>query len=171
MNTIDIIKAHKKIYMSESSLETIIDFERVLDELDMYAFSNWIKGELVEGPVVSRHWVEATFMWPHKQMPDPAGAKRLLQYDAIVEYSKDKLNTPIKVEQYKDFDGGTKMPKMKSDPVWLVKISLPAEIIKDYKQGFVELEGQEIDLSTIDKAYDEDLHNDGNMESQLEDNQ
>ena len=65
MDIAGIVENSKKIYMSESSLSTLMDFERVLDELDMYAFKNWKKGELVEGPVRNRHWVECTFMWPH----------------------------------------------------------------------------------------------------------
>jgi hypothetical protein len=31
----------RDIYMSEGSLLTLLDFERVLDELDLYAFKNW----------------------------------------------------------------------------------------------------------------------------------
>jgi hypothetical protein len=50
------------VHDSNNLLETLMDFERVLDELDCYAFPNWIKGELVEGPITSRHWVSATFM-------------------------------------------------------------------------------------------------------------
>ena len=30
----------RDIYMSEGSLSTLLDFERVLDELDLYAFKN-----------------------------------------------------------------------------------------------------------------------------------
>ena len=84
MDVVDIIKNTKTIYMSESSLETMMDIERVMDSLDMYAFKNWKKGELVEGPIRKKHWVEATFMWPKKAMPDPDGAKRLLGYNAVV---------------------------------------------------------------------------------------
>ena len=152
-----IVENTKKIYMSESSLELLMDFERVLDEVDMYAFKNWKRGELVEGPIKHKHWVECTFMYPNKMMPDPDGGKRLLGYKAIVEYSKDKLSTPVKVEDYGDFRPGTKKPKMKEDPVWLVKIKMPAELVKDTQEGFVELEGREIDLSELDNAYDQNL--------------
>ena len=51
MDIKDIVENTKNIYMSESSLKTLMDFERVLDELDMYAFKNWSKGEPVEQPV------------------------------------------------------------------------------------------------------------------------
>jgi len=157
MDIIDIVKNTKTIYMSESSLETMMDIERVLDSLDLYAFKNWKKGELVEGPIRDRHWVEATFMWPKSAMPDPDGAKRLLGYNAKVTYKKDMLKSPVKVEGYDDFKPGTKMPKLREDPVWLVRVRLPIELVKEMRDGYMEVEGKEIDLSEIDNAYEEGL--------------
>ena len=157
MDILDIVNNTKTIYMSESSLETMMDIERVLDSLDLYAFKNWKKGELVEGPIRKKHWVEATFMWPKKAMPDPDGAKRLLGYNAIVTYETDTLKTPVKVEEYSDFKPGTKMPKLREDPVWLVKVKLPLELIKEMRDGYVEVEGKDIDLEELDSAYEEGL--------------
>jgi len=157
MDVVDIIKNTKTIYMSESSLETMMDIERVMDSLDMYAFKNWKKGELVEGPIRKKHWVEATFMWPKKVMPDPDGAKRLLGYNAIVTYEQSKLSTPVKIEGYDDFRPGTKKAKLREDPVWLVKVKLPVELIKEFKDGYLDIEGSEIDLQEIDDAYEEGL--------------
>jgi len=57
----DVINNVKDIYLSNSSLNTLLDFERVLDELDMYAYLNWQKGELVEGPIVEKYYVTCTF--------------------------------------------------------------------------------------------------------------
>jgi len=157
MDIVDIIKNTKQIYMSESSLNTMMDIERVLDSLDIYAFKNWKQGELVEGPILKKHWAEATFMWPKKSMPDPDGAKRLLGYNGKVTYQEAKLSTPVKVESYDDFRPGTKKAKLREDPVWLVSIKLPIELIKQFKEGFIEVEGKDIDLQDIDDAYEEGL--------------
>ena len=51
----------RDIYLSEGSLLTLLDFERVLDELDIYAFKNWEIGELVEGPDVGKYKVKCIF--------------------------------------------------------------------------------------------------------------
>ena len=157
MDIVDIIKNTKKIYMSEARLQTMMDIERVLDSLDIYAFKNWKKGELVEGPVLKKHWVESTFMWPKKSMPDPDGAKRLLGYNGVVTYEQAKLKTPVKVESYDDFRPGTRKPRLREDPVWLVKVKLPIELIKEFKEGYKEVEGPEIDLQELDDAYEEGL--------------
>ena len=157
MDIVDIVKNTKKIYMSESSLETLLDFERVLDQLDIYAFENWKRGELVEGPIVDRHWVTAKFMWPHKMMPDPDGAKRLLGYNARVMYERDKLATPVKVEDYDDFRPGTRKPKLREDRVWILEIRMPKELIQDINEGYLELEGREVDQTDLDDAYEQNL--------------
>ena len=78
----------RDIYMSEGSITTLLDFERVLDEVDLYAFKNWSIGELVAGPEISKYRVTCTFMWPKNLMPDPRGARRLLPFDCEIEYQK-----------------------------------------------------------------------------------
>jgi hypothetical protein len=157
MDIVDIVKNTKKIYMSESSLETLLDFERVLDQLDIYAFKNWKRGELVEGPIVERHWVTAKFMWPHKLMPDPDGAKRLLGYNTRVMYERDNLASPVAVEDYDDFRPGTKKPKLREDKVWIIEIRMPKELIQDINEGYLELEGREVDQTDLDDAYEQNL--------------
>ena len=103
-----ILDNTKEIYMTDSSLETLLDFERVLDDLDLYAFDNWKRGELVEGPVYEKYFVTCTFMYDFKNMPDPAGGERLLNYGCEITYKKDTLEYPIKVKSYDDFKPGTK---------------------------------------------------------------
>ena len=169
MDIVDIIKNTKTLYMSESSLETMMDIERVLDSLDIYAFQNWKKGELVEGPITKKHWVESTFMWPKKSMPDPDGAKRLLGYNGVVTYEQAKLKTPVKVEDYGDFRPGTRKAKLREDPVWLVKIKLPIELVKEFKEGYKEVEGKDIDLQELDDAYEEGLDQSELMNVEKED--
>ena len=99
-------------------------------------------------------------------MPDPDGGKRLLEYRAKVEYSKDILKTPVKVKDYSDFRPGTKKPKLQEDPVWLVKIQVPREVMEDIKEGYIELEGQEIDLQELDDAYNQNMQDTTAMAAQ-----
>ena len=151
----DVIENTKEIFMTDSSLDTLCDFERVLDELDTYVFAHWKEGELVEGPIYEKYFVTCTFMWPYKLMPDPRGGERLLDYDCEIYYSKDMLEYPIKVEKPEDFVPGTKMPKMKKTPVWLVKIVMPKKLMQEIQQGSLELEGETLDLEDVNQAYEE----------------
>ena len=147
----------KNIYMSEGSLLSLLDFERVLDELDIYAFKNWILGELVAGPEIGRYRVTCTFMWPERLMPDPRGARRLLPFDCEVKYKKTTIKIPIKIEEPEDYIPGTHKARLIQKPVWLVEITMPKSLITDIRTGSVELEGEEIDLEDLDGAYEQDL--------------
>ena len=161
-NIKDIITNTKDIYMTDSSLETLLDFERVLDELDLYVFTNWKKGELVEGPIVEKYFVTCVFMWPYKMMPDPRGAERLQEYKCDIRYKKDYLSQPKKVKDPKDFKPGTKYPASESHPIWLVELVMPKQLITDIKQGSLELEGETLDMEDVEQAYQTGMDDDVN---------
>jgi hypothetical protein len=147
----------KNIYMSEGSLLTLLDFERVLDELDLYAFANWEIGELVAGPEISKYRVSCTFLWPEKLMPDPRGARRLLPFDCDVKYKKTTMKVPVRIDDPSDYRPGTHKAKIIEKKVWLVEITMPKSLMSDIRTGSVELEDQDIDLQDLDDAYEQDL--------------
>ena len=147
----------RDIYMSDGSLTTLLDFERVLDELDIYAFKNWEIGELVDGPEIGKYRVTATFMWPKNLMPDPRGGKRLLPFDCEVIFKKQKIKIPIKITDPSDYKPGTHKAKIEERDVWLVEITMPKALMSDIRTGSIELEDQEIDLEELDQAYESDL--------------
>lgn len=154
---VSIISTVKGIMTSDGSMSTLLDFERVLDEADLYAFRNWISGELVQGPDNGRYTVTCTFMWPYKLMPDPSGAKRLANIGCNIKFAKSKIKVPVEVKDYDDFVQGTMYPKMAEKPVWFVQIEMPKELMNDIKEGSIDLADQTIDLEDIDEAYEDDL--------------
>jgi len=156
----DVLENTKAIYMTDSALTSLMDFERVIDELDVYVFENWKKGELVEGPVYEKYFVTCTFMWPYRLMPDPRGGEKLLDYGCRVRYKKDRLEFPVKVKSPDDFEPGTKMPKMASTPIWLVEITIPKKLMKEIHQGSVELENEKLDIEDIEQAYETGMDDD-----------
>jgi len=146
----------KNLYLSEGSLLTLLDFERVLDELDVYAFKNWDIGELVQGPTISKYKVTCVFLWPEKLMPDPRGARRLLPFDCDVKFKKTNMKIPIKIEDPSDYRPGTKIARIIEKKIWLVEITMPKTLLSDIRTGSAELENQEIDLKELDDAYNDD---------------
>ena len=160
----------RDIYMSEGSLLTLLDFERVLDELDLYAFQNWQIGELVQGPTISKYRVTCIFMWPEKLMPDPRGGRRLLPFDCDIKYKKTTMTVPMKIEDPSDYRPGTKKARLAEKKVWLVEISMPKSLMSDIRTGSVELEDQDIDLADLDDAYEQDLDQDSYHSDQQADN-
>jgi hypothetical protein len=149
--------------MSTSSLETLCEFERVIDENGLYAFHNWKMGELVEGPTSSAYRVTCTFFWPLEKMPDPSGAKRLLSYGVKISYRKAWLKYPIKIKSESDFRPGIKKAKIAKTKVWLVTINIPKFLIKDIKQGSKEIIDADMDMGDISKNYKTKIDSKNNL--------
>ena len=158
-NIRDLLNNTKEIFMTDSAVSTLLDFERVLDELDLYAFEHWKQGELVEGPVYEKYFVKCTFMWPYKKMPNPKGAARLNDYDCEVTYQEDVFEHPKKVKTPNDFEPGTKVPRLVKSPIWLVTITMPKKLMQDIEQGALELESGTVDMEDIDQAYEQGTDN------------
>lgn len=143
--------------MSDNAMATLLDFERCLDDADLYAFKNWLYGELVYGPDISRYQVSCTFMWPGNLMPDPKGAKRLIQIGCKVKFYKTKIKMPVKIQSSDDYMPGTHYPRLVNREVWMVSIFMPKDLISDIKQGSVEISNQLIDLDDLETAYQREL--------------
>lgn len=154
---VSITSTIKGIMVSDGSMSSLIDFERVLDDADLYAYRNWIKGELVKGPSVKRYTVSCVFMWPYNLMPDPSGVKRLITIGCNIRFAKSKIKVPIEVKDYDDFVPGTRYPRMVEKKVWFVEIEIPKSLMNSIKEGSIDLADQTIDLEDIDQAYEDDL--------------
>jgi len=142
---LDVIKNVESIYSTNSSLSTLKDFERLLDEMNMYVYKNWDEGELASGPKVDRHWVTCSFMWPREKMPDPMAAKRLIDYGCRVKYEKTRLLEPRKVKSPDDFRPGTRKGKIDSQEIWLVRITMPKKLMADINRGYRNLDVNKVD--------------------------
>lgn len=141
----DVIKNIEQIYGSNNSLNLLKDFERVVDELDLYVFDHWIDGELVEGPIETRYYVECTFMWPEKKMPEPSGGTRLLEYGCKVKYAESSLAVVRKIKKPDDIRPGTKKGKIDNKPIWLVKITMPKKLMSDINRGYTQLDQNKVE--------------------------
>lgn len=167
-NIIDNIKG---IFTSDGTINTLLDFERVLDEADLYAYKNWELGEIVNGPIVKKYTATCVFMYPEKLMPDPRGGKRLTHLGCSIHFKKTTIEVPVKIESAEDFKDGTHYPKLVEKPIWLVRIEIPKELMNDVREGSIDLAGQTIELDDLDDAYDDDLDKEGTEDQESTSNQ
>lgn len=165
---VSIIDTIKGIYTSDGSMSTLLDYERVLDEADLYAFKNWDLGELVEGPDIRKYTVACVFMYPLKLMPDPRGGKRLIGIGCSVHFKKTEIEIPIQIKDPNDFQAGTHYPKMIKRKVWLVRIEMPKQLMNEIREGSIDLADQTIDLDELDEAYEHDYDQENKQDDQLQ---
>jgi hypothetical protein len=143
---------------SSSDLNMLIEFEEVLDNLNIYAYKNWEYGEVVAGPEVSKYWITVTLMYPRKLMPDPDAAMRLTKHGARVFFGKEVFIEPV--------ENNKRKPKRKKTPVWLVRIEMPRQFVDDFESNKITINGMDIDMSEVESAYDSDYDNEMNPDKQ-----
>jgi len=141
----DILQNIENIYGSNNSLNLLKDFERVLDELDLYVFDNWIEGELISGPNESKYFVECTFMWDKDQMPDPKGGLKLLDYGCYVQFAESKFAQVRKIKKPDDIRPGTRKGKIYVKSIWMFKIKMHKKLIHDINRGYRQLDTNKVE--------------------------
>lgn len=135
---LDVIKNIQDLYENNSSLAVLKDFERVLEEMDVYVYENWMDGELAYGPKVDRHWITAGFMWDADKMPNPIAGKRLTDLGCKVTYQKSHLLEPRKIKTENDLRPGTKKGKLDRKPIWIVEVQMPKKVAFDIYKGYMD---------------------------------
>ena len=56
-----------------------------------------------------------------------------------------------------DFQPGTRLPKMDSKPIWIVRITMPRNLLSDILSGSIDIGDKRLDFTELDHAYDADL--------------
>lgn len=155
-----IYKNLDTIHRSPNVIDTLVEIDRVFDRMDVYAYENWIKGEIVDGPFVERHWVELTLMYPRKLMPNPDAAMRLIKNGCEVKFGKDKFETFAKVKGPDDIivtKDGDRIPRIESKVIWLVNIRIPKQLL-NVSEDIQDIDDiDDIDFDSVESAYDEEL--------------
>lgn len=134
-------------------LDIAIDIESYLDDANLYVFKNWIKGVLVKGPITRKYWVDVIFKYEQHEMPDPEGALRLLPHGTKVQFQKAHELVSMPIESPDDYEPGTKKPKMKRKPCWLVHMRIPRRFIEAVDQDLIDQ--YDLEADDADSAEDQ----------------
>jgi len=157
MISVKMLNDQIKLVSEENTLlDMLLRFEKVLDDIDLYAYENWVIGEVLEGPDLSRHWVTVKLVYPYKKMPDPDGAKRLLSRKCLVKYMKSKMTRPVKLKSADDLelatlnDGRTIFKtKTVTEPVWVVEICMPRRYVDEFNTDIIQVGDDTLDNEAL----------------------
>lgn len=137
-------------------IDIMIGIEDYLDRNDIYAFKNWMLGELVDGPHIRPYWITVSFKWPYEKMPDPSAGLRLIPQGTHVRYRRDTENVPQPIENPSDYEPGTHKPKIKPEKVWVVELRIPRRFIESLDTEVMDLYDDKIDdMDTVEDAETE----------------
>lgn len=137
LNTIKTTLAN--INNQKNMLGILMEIERTIDETGLYSYLNWDKGELVDGPRISKYWVTTKWMYLGEQMPDPRGTLRLQKIGCKVDMNEDTFKKPVKIYHTTDWeDPISKKAKLDDVPVWIVTIMMPSRYIDMYDVDYTD---------------------------------
>lgn len=148
----------KRLTDSNSLTDVLIQMEDFMDSLDIYVFKNWFEGEIVDGPEIRRYWVAMTLKYAYEEMPDPAGAERLMRHGVKVSYRKAKEEEAVEIKSPDDLQPNRK-PKMVEKDVWLVGIQIPRRFIEELDDSDLEMyvDDEIVDVEDVSDARDENI--------------
>lgn len=170
------MSAIQTLYDQDGLLDILLGVEKYLDDMDMYAYKNWIYGELVEGPFVSKYWVEVTFKFTEEHFPDPIATKILEKQGTKVFVRQDHEISPIAHPRSRNdmttvgTQGGSyQLPKEVRKPVLLIKLQIPRRIVNpesfdEYKLIAAEFNSNKNDEMPPDTEEDMSMDNEQDVE-------
>lgn len=145
----------KKLTAKQDLMDVMLDIEDYLDNNNLYVFDNWFKGQLVNGPVVKKYWIEVTFKYDWKHMPDPEGGLRLTQHGTKISFEKSHQLVPVQINSPDDYEPATKKPRMRKEKVWLVHMKIPRRFVETLDPELLDIYDEEIEASDMDNAEDQ----------------
>lgn len=153
----------EQIQDSPHLLDILLQMEDVLDSMDLYVFRNWLKGEVAEGPVVRRYWLDFTLKYKRDEMPDPKGALRLLKHGVRVDYQKARQQGDNDVEVD---DNDEAEPE---NLFWLVKISIPRRLVVQMDAAEHDFYDEEVDVDQVEDAKDDGMDDESGFDGEEQD--
>lgn len=137
-------------------LDLLVTMEDILDGLDIYVFRNWVDGEVIEGPIISRHWAAFSLLYKKSKMPDPKACLRLMKHNINVEYSEvSRESKPLTTDRQKP---NVKPSKKEEDQYWMVKVTFPRELLDKALADDLEMYGDEVDTDDVQDAADSGIN-------------
>lgn len=117
-------------YENSVMLNVAMNIETFLsDDVILYPYTNWGKGEVVGGPYLKRYFASIILRYDYIDMPDPEGALVLKKFGVNVKYKKIKEKV---LDQEKSEKENKKV--FKNEPAWFIQLDIPRDLVTDERQ-------------------------------------
>jgi hypothetical protein len=140
-------------YDNSVMLNVAMNIETFLsDDVLLYPYSNWGKGEVVGGPYLKRYFATIILRYDYVDMPDPEGALVLKEFGVNVKYKKVP---EIVLDEEKSEELSKRV--FKKEPAWYIQLDIPRDLVTDerQRQQMASIEHL-LDLEALEDVSDED---------------
>jgi hypothetical protein len=154
----DVSNTIQKLFDDEGLRNILLNIDEFFDNIDLYVFKNWIDGELVEGPNVSKYWVDVSFKYLADKMPDPKGAYLFVNQGTKVEFRKDIEHVPVEIPMSPNDIQPNGKPQIKEVPIFIVRFTIPRKVVDSSSMQEYDIADRE---PHIDSSDSEEIPQDG----------
>lgn len=148
-----IYKNTKRLNDNSNSLDTVLECVDFLDRMGASSFKNWLNGELVAGPTISKFFVRTVFMFPEKLLPDPDFIERLQSMNCIVNLTKDSYQR-VEYVRNEITSSNPLTRHLVEHKVWLIEILIPQKYLALDGNTLFNIDGEDIEYEDLDVIYD-----------------
>lgn len=155
-------QAIQHLYDQDGLLDILLGIEEYFDNMDLYAYKNWIYGELVEGPIVSKYWVEITLKYDHDTFPDPVATKIFERQGTKIFVRPDWEIYPISHPRGNDDmqsvlgnASSMRKPKDERKPIILYKFQIPRRLVNPESFDEYKLMASDFNSNTLNDEVDD----------------
>jgi len=141
----------QRLFDNEGLRSILLNIEEYFDNMDLYVFENWIDGEIVDGPIVSKYWVEMTLKYSKDRLPDPRGTCLFLNQGTKIEFRKDIEYIPVEIPQDQNDLMPNGKPKLRKEPVVLIKFTIPRKLVDPDSVVEYNILDKELDMDIPDQ--------------------
>jgi hypothetical protein len=154
----DSSTAVQNLYDQDGLLDILLGVEEYFDNMDLYAYKNWIYGEIVEGPIVSKYWVEITLKFDHETFPDPVATKIFERQGTIIKVRPDWETYPIShprgnqdMQSVLGNSAAMREPKDERKAIILYKFQIPRRLVNPESFDEYKLMASDFNSNTLDE--------------------
>lgn len=155
INSSAVYRNTRNLDGDSSLMDVAMECAYFLEQIGALGYRNWDKGEIINGPHVSRFFSTITFMFSSKALPDISVIERLKRMQCKISYETD---TYRRVVTYRD-DGEENAEyyqKVVDHKVWLLTIKIPNRYLALDGNTIMSIDGDDIYYDDIEIVYNDE---------------
>lgn len=146
-----------------SLMDVAMECAYFLEQIGALAYRNWDKGEIINGPIVSRFFSTITFMFSAKALPDITVLERLKKMQCKISYETDTYRRVVNYREGES-ENAEYYQKVVDHKVWLLTIKIPNRYLALDGNTVMDIDGEEIYYDDIEIVYNDEAEEAMNQE-------
>lgn len=156
INSSAVYKNTKNIDADGNLLDVAMECAYFMEQIGVLGYRNWDKGEIVNGPHVSRFFSTISLMFSAQSLPDITVIDRLKNMDCKISHETD---TYRRVVTYKEGNQTTDpmSQKVVDHKVWIVTIKIPNRYLALDGNTIMNIDGEDAYYDDIEIIYNDEV--------------